>query len=136
MSTYLKMQVLSAIGLGLYTAGAWGYHQYHLSATLPVTATIEKVSRECRFDGANGGSTRGPCARDDFTDQAFKDGKRVIDIDGTADVAFYYTAPQDGSFHTGSFHYGGRDDQFYLLKAGDPLPIRVAKDDSADYSEG
>lgn len=134
MSTYVKLQILGTVGIALYSAGAWVQHQLHLRATVPVTATVEKVARECRFDDPRGGSARGPCVRDDFYATAYKDGKRQIDIDGTADVSIYYSAPRDGSFHTGTLRFGGRDDQFYLLKAGDPLPIRVDTENPSDFS--
>ena len=45
-----------------------------------------------------------------------------------------YTAPQDGSFHPGTLNFSGHDDAFYQLKAGDPIAIRVATADPAQFT--
>lgn len=50
--------------------------------------------------------------------------KRNKLVEGTADVHVSYRAP-DGSYQTGTLTYTGGDDEFYELKAGDTLPIKV-----------
>lgn len=57
--------------------------------------------------------------------------KRTKDIQGTATVHVDYQAPQDGSSHSGTLTFTGRDDEFYKLNAGDSIDIVVATDDPA-----
>ena len=59
-----------------------------------------------------------------------------MDIDGKAVVKVSYNAPQDGSYQTSQLRYDGRDDEFYELKAGDQIDIRVSNDDPAIIIEG
>jgi hypothetical protein len=57
--------------------------------------------------------------------------KRTKDVQGTATVHVDYQAPQDGSSHSGTLTFTGRDDEFYKLNAGDSIDIVVAPDDPA-----
>ena len=57
--------------------------------------------------------------------------KRTKDVQGTATVHVDYQAPQDGSAHSGTLTFTGRDDEFYKLNAGDSIDIFVAPDDPA-----
>ncbi|MCW3796522.1 hypothetical protein OMW55_01685 [Sphingomonas sp. BN140010] len=54
--------------------------------------------------------------------------KRSKSVEGKADIHFLYQGP-DGREHSGTLSYTGRDDEFYEVKAGDNLLIRVAEDD-------
>lgn len=95
---------------------------------------IEKVSRQVKDPRGGGGTI-------EATEQSTRKGecksvgewkevrsKRDKLVEGTADVHVTYRAP-DGSFQTGTVTYTGRDDEFYELKAGDPLPIMVDAED-------
>ncbi|WP_205481277.1 hypothetical protein [Sphingomonas arenae] len=95
---------------------------------------IEKVSREVKDPRGGGGTI-------EATEQSSRKGecksvgewkevrsKRNKQVEGTADVHVTYRAP-DGSFQTGTVTYTGRDDEFYELKAGDPLKIMVDAED-------
>ena len=55
--------------------------------------------------------------------------KRTKQVQGTALVHVSYVAPQDGSVHSATLEFDGRDDEFYELKAGDEVDIRIAKND-------
>lgn len=57
--------------------------------------------------------------------------KRTKDVQGTATVHVDYQAPQDGSSHSGTLTFTGRDEEFYRLNAGDSIDIVVASDDPA-----
>lgn len=57
--------------------------------------------------------------------------QRSKDVQGTATVHVDYQAPQDGSSHSGTLTFTGRDDEFYKLNAGDSIDIVVAPDDPA-----
>ena len=62
--------------------------------------------------------------------------KRTKDVDGKAVVHVDYKAPKDGSYHSSTLTYTGRDDEFYSLKAGDKIDILVSKDDPARIRKG
>ena len=62
--------------------------------------------------------------------------KRTKDVDGKALVHLDYKDPKDGSYHSGTLTYTGRDDEFYSLKAGDRLDILVSQDDPARIRKG
>jgi hypothetical protein len=108
----------------------------------PAKATVFLVDRECRFDREYEGGkketvTQSCNATDEFkTIAKAPDGKRKMDVDGKAVVKVSYNAPQDGSYQTSQLRFDGRDDEFYELKAGDQIDIRVSKDDPAMIIEG
>jgi len=108
----------------------------------PAKATVFLVDRECRFtreyDGGKKESVTQSCnATDEFKSIARSpDGKRKMDVDGTAVVKVSYTAPQNGSYQTSQLRFDGRDDEFYALKAGDQIDVLVSNDDPATIIEG
>jgi hypothetical protein len=55
--------------------------------------------------------------------------KRTKKVEGTALVHVDYIAPQDGRTHSATLEFDGRDDEFYELRAGDEIDIRIAKTD-------
>lgn len=55
--------------------------------------------------------------------------KRSKAVKGTAAVHVEYQAPQDGSYRQATLTFTGREDEFYVLNAGDSIDIIVAKDD-------
>jgi hypothetical protein len=103
----------------------------------PAKATVFLVDRECRFTREYEGGkkehvTQSCNATDEFKSIAkAPDGKRKMDVDGKAVVKVSYNAPQDGSYQTSQLRFDGRDDEFYKLKAGDQIDIRVSNDDPA-----
>ena len=135
MNLYWKAQIVATLGMGGFGAWHWVQRQQRLNNTLPVTATVEKIDRTCLLvDNGSGATAYGSCGqRAFFNQQAFRNGKRE-DLEGKASVTIFYTAPQDGSFQSGSIALTGHDDGFYDLKAGDPMPIRVDKADPAHFS--
>lgn len=135
MNLYWKAQIVATLGMGAFGAWHWVERRMHLNATLPVSATVERIDRTCLLvDNDTGASGYGSCGqRAFFNKQAFANGHRE-DLEGTAKVTLFYTAPQDGSFQSGSLKFTGHDDAFYDLKAGDPLPIRVDKADPAIFT--
>ena len=62
--------------------------------------------------------------------------KRTKDVDGKAVVHVDYKAPTDGSYHSSTLTYTGRDDEFYDLKAGDKVDVLVSRDDPARIRKG
>ena len=108
----------------------------------PAKATIFLVDRECRFtreyEGGKKETVTQSCnATDEFkTIARSPDGKRKMDVDGTAVVKVSYTAPKDGSYQTSQLRFDGRDDEFYALKAGDQIDVLVSNDDPAMIIEG
>lgn len=76
---------------------------------------------------------QGDCNEIDNWEQVKR--KRNGILDGSADVHFVYTGP-DGKQRNGTLTYTGRDDEFYELKAGDPMNIRVAEDDPSRVWRG
>ena len=108
----------------------------------PAKATVFLVDRECRFtreyEGGKKEIVTDSCnSTDEFKGIASAPGgKRKMDVDGKAVVKVSYNAPQDGSYQTSQLRYDGRDDEFYELKAGDQIDIRVSNDDPAVIIEG
>lgn len=112
------------------------------SGSVPTVATVTTIDRTCsivektKITGIDGkelpGSGKevrtykGDCNQVD--DWEHVKAERSMTVDGSADINFVYLAP-DGKQHNGTLHFTGRDDEFYELKAGDELKIRVAKDD-------
>jgi hypothetical protein len=103
----------------------------------PAKATVFLVDRECRFNREYEGGKREMITQSCNATDEFKsiakapDGKRKMDADGKAVVKVTYNAPQDGSYQTSQLRFDGRDDEFYKLKAGDQIDIRVSNDDPA-----
>ena len=103
----------------------------------PATATVFLVDRECRYNREYEGGKREMITQSCNATDEFKsiakapDGKRKMDADGKAVVKVTYNAPQDGSYQTSQLRFDGRDDEFYKLKAGDQIDIRVSNDDPA-----
>ena len=105
---------------------------------LPAKATVTMIDRTCGIvrtykheidDPRSEGKTvmatdkteftKGECKSLDEWQEVRK--KRTRDIDGEAVVHVDYSAPQDGSAHSGTLTYTGRDDEFYALNAGDTV---------------
>jgi hypothetical protein len=135
MNLYWKAQIVASLGLAAYGAHSWLNREIHLRDTQPAVATVEKIARTCLLEDTQTGATmRGDCGgRAFFNAQAYRNGKRE-DINGDAVVSIMYTAPQDGSFQSGRLNFTGHDDQFYELKAGDRIPIRVDRKDPARFT--
>jgi hypothetical protein len=135
MNLYWKAQIVATIAFALYGANTWARHEMHLRDTLPVVATVEKITRTCLLKDTQSDATKyGDCGgREYFNAQAYRDGKRE-DLEGKAVVSIIYTAPQDGSFQAGRLNFTGHDDSFYRLKAGDRIPIRVDRKDPARFT--
>ena len=98
---------------------------------------IESITREVDDPRASGHKLKaqemktrtGDCASvEEWAEVRHKRTKKVV---GTAAVHVDYQAPQDGSFHSATLSFTGRDDEFYELRAGDSVDILVAKDDPA-----
>ena len=96
---------------------------------------IETTSREvddprkkgAKLDAAEQNTTTGECKSVAEWDEVRT--KRTKTVEGTALVHVSYVAPQDGTTHSATLEFDGRDDEFYELKAGDELDIRIAKND-------
>lgn len=112
------------------------------SSKVPVMATVTTIDRVCTIieermnededtqkltrDRKIQTQRKGDC--NEVEEWAEVKRSRSKDVDGTAEIHFVYKGP-DGKQHSGSLNYTGRDDEFYEVKAGDSLPIRVAADD-------
>lgn len=113
---------------------------------LPAKATVTLIDRKCEIIETIKNQTSDPrgkpikvqmevnrstgeCKSVDEWEQLRK--KRSKDVEGTATVHVDYQAPQDGSSHSGTLTFTGRDDEFYRLNAGDSIDILVAQDDPA-----
>lgn len=114
---------------------------------LPAKATITTIDRKCEIietitrevddPRASGhklmakeqNSTTGDS--DSVEEWAEVRAKRSKKVAGTADVHVDYQAPQDGSYHSATLTFTGRDDEFYALHAGDSVDILVARNDPA-----
>lgn len=126
------------LGLGLAPAALLAA----CSSGIPTTATVTTIDRSCTiieksykrdFDGEKvPGSEeevrryKGDCNEIDDWEEVKR--KRSKSIDGSADINFVFVGP-DGKQHNGTLTFTGRDAEFYDLKAGDPIRIKVAKDD-------
>ena len=114
---------------------------------LPAKATVTTIDRTCeivetitrevddpratghKLRAEEKNTTTGDCnSVEEWTEVRHKRTKKVV---GTAAVHVDYQAPQDGSFHSATLSFTGRDDEFYELRAGDSFDIVVAKDDPA-----
>ena len=130
--SYSGYGALAALGLVFVVAGA-SIADRGMNYTA-AKGSVFRIDRECAFtryyEGGKQESVRQDCgATKEFKDISANASKRGKDVDGTAVVKVSYTAPQDGSYHTGELKFDGRDDRFYKLKAGDELPILVSNED-------
>ena len=98
---------------------------------------VESITREVDDPRASGHKLKaqemktrtGDCASvEEWAEVRHKRTKKVV---GTAAIHVDYQAPQDGSYHSATLSFTGRDDEFYGLRAGDSVDILVAKDDPA-----
>jgi hypothetical protein len=112
---------------------------------VPAQATVTTIDRECEIiesikrevDDPRGSGTKieaqemnsltGDCKS--VEEWAEVRSKRTKRVQGTAAVHVDYQAPQDGSYHSATLNFTGRDDEFYELNAGDTVTIVVSKDD-------
>ena len=108
---------------------------------LPATATVTTIDRKCeiiesirhqiddprgsgvKLDAQELKSKTGDCKS--VEEWAEVRSKRTKMVEGTAAIHVDYQAPQDGSWHSATLKFTGRDDEFYELNAGDS----VAKND-------
>ena len=113
--------------------------------TVAGKATVSTIDRTCeiietntrqvddprakgsKLDAAEMKSTTGDCKSVEEWDEVRT--KRTKKVQGTALVHVNYVAPQDGLTHSATLEFDGRDDEFYELRAGDEIDIRIAKDD-------
>ncbi len=114
---------------------------------LPAQATVTTIDRTCeiiesttrkiddprgtgvKLDAQEMKSMTGDCKS--VAEWAEVRSKRTKLVQGTAAVHVDYQAPQDGSYHSATLNFTGRDDEFYELSAGDSLAIIVSRDDAA-----
>ena len=114
---------------------------------VPTTATVSMIDRTCdiitttttkvddprgtgvQLDSQTKEAHKGDCKSVDEWEEVRT--KKKQQVSGTATVHVDYQAPQDGSYHSATLEFTGRDDEFYDLKAGDRIEIRVAKDNPA-----
>ena len=114
------------------------------SSTLPAKATVTTIDRTCeivetitrqvddprapghKLKAQEMNSSTGEC--DSVEEWAEVRAKRTKKVAGTAKVHVDYQAPQDGSYHSATLDFTGRDDEFYTLRSGDSVDILVAKD--------
>lgn len=114
-------------------------------AGLPAQATVTTIDRTCDIietitrdiDDPRGSgvklkaqemkSIKGECKSAAEWDEVRT--KRTKLVQGTAAVHVDYRAPQDGSYHSATLNFTGRDDEFYELKAGDTVAILVSAKD-------
>jgi hypothetical protein len=119
---------------------------------VPATATVTMIDRKCdiiesidrQVDDPSGSGVKiharelnsktGECKSVDEWEDVRK--KRTKDVKGTATVHVDYQAPQDGSSHSATLTFTGRDDEFYKLNAGDNIAIIVANDDPTKIRKG
>ena len=113
--------------------------------SLPAKATVSMVDRKCKIIESTTRQVDDPRAAghkieaqemrsltDDCStveEWAEVRAKRTRKVQGTAVFHVDYQAPQDGSFHSATLTFTGRDDEFYELGAGDSIDILVAKND-------
>lgn len=119
------------------------------SSGVPTVATITTIDRTCtiiekaferdltgeKVEGSEKEVRRykGDCNEIDDWDTVKSERSQMVD--GSADINFLYQGP-DGKQHNGTLTFTGQDEEFYDLKAGDPLNIRVAEDDPARFWRG
>src|SRR3954471_14571950 len=105
----------------------------------PAMATVTTNDRTCDFvettmygDGHKKveGVTDSCNSTDEWdkTRDAIREHRRKK-ISGKATVHVSYTAPQDGSFHSGELQLTGSDDLFYEVQAGSEVKILVSDKD-------
>ena len=112
--------------------------------TVAAKATVSTIDRTCeiietttrqvddprtkgaKLDAAEMESKTGDCKSVAEWDEVRT--KRTKKVQGTALVHVDYVAP-DGSAHSSTLEFDGRDDEFYELRAGDEIDIRIAKSD-------
>ena len=112
---------------------------------LPAKATVTTIDRTCeiietikrdvddprapghKLQAQEMNSTTGECKSVEEWAEVRK--KRTKLVEGTAAIHVDYQAPQDGSWHSATLNFTGRDDKFYELNAGDSVAILVAKTD-------
>jgi hypothetical protein len=111
-------------------------------SSVPTTATVTTIDRLCTIieqrmpedpevrrltkDRPVQSSRKGDCNEvEEWVEVKRTKSKRV---EGEAEIHFVYVGP-DGKQRQGSLTYTGADDEFYEVKSGDSLPIRVAEDD-------
>ncbi len=119
------------------------------SGGVPTTATVTTIDRTCTIieqsmpedpevrqltkDRPVQSSRKGDC--NEVEEWAEVKRTRSKRVEGEAEIHFLYAGP-DGQQRQGSLTYSGADDEFYEIKAGDSLPIRVAKDDPSRVYRG
>ena len=112
---------------------------------LPAEAMVTTIDRKCeiietirreiddprgsgvKLDAQEMKSTTGDCKS--VEEWAEVRSKRTKMVQGTAAVHIDYRAPQDGSYHSATLNFTGRDDEFYELSAGDTVAIIVSNSD-------
>lgn len=119
------------------------------SGGVPTTATVTTIDRSCTIieqtmsedpevrartrDRPIQSTRKGDC--DEVEEWAEVKRTKSKRVEGEAEIHFVYTGP-DGKQHNGSLRFTGADDEFYDLKSGDPIRIRVAEDDPSRVWRG
>jgi hypothetical protein len=128
MNYELRLAVVTVLGCAALAACAPNAKK--------TTATIMTIDRECKIvetsydENYKKKDSRTYTDRCNSIDEWDKvRAKRTKDVAGTAVVHLSYTAPQTGQSETGELKFDGHDDEFYQLKAGDPIDILVSDAD-------
>lgn len=128
MFGFLRMRFI--IGVSLMMAASLAGYVGKMNS-VAAKATVVTIDRLCTFIAQD--DTKSRTEEDCNNTPEFRtladSGKHSRRIDGKAVIHVVYPSPTDGSTQAGDLHFTGRDDEFYDLKAGDTVPIRVNKDD-------
>jgi len=134
MSLYWRAQILVMCLSALIGGGLWIKKTVHDSHTLPVQAVVSTIDRTCEWkDNQTGAVETRSCTHDQIEGGYKRTAKTIEYVEGDAVIHFTYLAPQDMVERPGELKLTGKDPRFYSLTAGDPLPIRIDKDDAALY---
>ena len=134
MSLYWRAQILFICLSTLVGGGLWVKRALHESHSLPIDAVVSRIDRMCEWQDEGTGEVRRMARnRGDVTGRYKQTDKGTEYVEGDAVIHFTYLAPQDMVERPGELAVTGKDPRFYALKAGDPLPIRVAKDDPSVF---
>ncbi|MEQ7873224.1 hypothetical protein ABDK56_04365 [Sphingomonas sp. ASV193] len=126
MTWYWRAQILFVTASALVGGWTWWKHHRFLAATVPVTATVETIERNCAFDG-DGTSAYAPCTRDQLAGRYRVDGNKTYYIIGSAAVKLDWTDPATGHPYDATVTIDGQDPRFYSAEIGDDWPVRFER---------
>ena len=117
-------------GIMLFMVGAL-FSCARSSNMVSARATVVTIDRTCIFiaqDDRHSRSEEDCNATPEFRSIA-DSGNRSKRVDGKAVIHVVFPSPKDGSTVAADLHFTGREDEFYDLKAGDTVAIRVDRND-------